>query len=344
MARSKSPAPAKSPAKRSSKSKAAASAGLDDNAHLGIAVVILVAVWYHGSGGELSLSGFAKSAKGGFKFEFTGIENIPLTGLLTSFIGKSCNFVALLHVLNSIRDNTGKGYHFNAFTQAVLATFAGVIVPKIFKGTSIAGAIFADTNGFSFAGFFAMWYFINFEIPFCPHNFKIWGTISDFGGHALETLLTLGSTIFTTNLIISAAGGPQTMFTLKWFQACTLGVLAGTAAEFFPFNKGVKFVKSEAHTHAASAAFFIASNGFGFIDHAVGQITQHIGQANPNIGEQINGFVCEPFGGVAQFVLTITILNALFGHLLAEHVPLSMKSGFDVFGLVDKLFALAQLE
>jgi hypothetical protein len=339
MARSKSPGPAKEKSPRKAAKKApAASAGLDDNAHLGIAIAVLLAIW--AQGGEMSLTGFTAAAAKGFNFTFPAISEH-----VTNIIGTSCNFVFLLHVLNSLSSNRGNGYYLQKFTNALFATFAGVIVPKLLTGTSIANAIFSDPSpSFSYASFFFMWYIVNYEIPFCPHNFDAWNKFAGFGGHALELLLGFGTLIFTTNLIIAATGKAQTVLTLGWFRACTMGIIAGTASEFFPFNKGIKFVKSDAHSHAAAVSFFIASNGFAVLDFTVGLVSTPFGVDIPAFGAQINDALFGLFGGITGFVLFLTIVNYFFGHMIADHSPVPIKSGFDVFGLVEKFFALAQLE
>jgi hypothetical protein len=344
MARSKSPGPAKEKSPRKAAKKApAASAGLDDNAHLGIAIAVLLAIWYKG-GGEMSLTGFTKATNEGFDFTFP-LDALPGSDHITNIIGKSCNFVFLLHVLNSLSSSRGNGYYLQTFTNALFATFAGVIVPKLLTGTAIADAIFANPDAsFSYASFFFMWYAINYEIPFCPHKFDAWNKFADFGGHALELLLGFGTLIFTTNLVIAATGGAQTTLTLGWFRACTMGIIAGTASEFFPFNKGIKFVKSDAHSHAAAVSFFIASNGFAVLDFTVGLVSTPFGVAIPAFGAQINDALFGLFGGITGFVLFLTTVNYFFGHLIAEHSPVPTKSGFDIFGLVEKFFALAQLE
>jgi hypothetical protein len=103
-------------------------------------------------------------------------------------------------------------------------------------------------------------------------------------------------------------------------------------------------VKSDAHSHAAAVSFFIASNGFAVLDFTVGLVSTPLGVDIPEFGAQINTALAGLFGSTAGFVLFLTTVNYFFGHMIADHSPVPIKNGFDVFGLVEKFFALAQLE
>jgi len=241
----------------------------------------------------------------------------------------------------------------------VIAGFAGVILPAIMSGGNMVNAIFANPGtNFSLTSFFFAWYLMNHDIPFCPVEFDLWGKVTGFGGHALDVLLGFGSNVFTTNLIVAAVGtSAGACFTTSWFQAIAMGIITGTAASFFPFNKGVKFAVSDEATHAMASSIFIASDGFAIIDFFTGVVlwfvktyTMNVVDLTGNatittIGAEINKAILPHFGGAAAFVVTMSALNYLFGDLLSESFEqINLKPGFDGFGILSFVLGKCQLE
>ena len=343
MARSKSPAPRKAAA------KAAPAPDAADYGTLAITVVAVLGVWYF-SGAKFEgniVKDFSNHASLGFKVEYPSfiqdiLGSIPVLGtIIQNWIGTGFNFVLLMHCINTIRSESS-GYWLNSFTQCVIATYAGKIVIEIMKGTSMADAIFSD----DVPNLFFLWYVINKDIPFCPVNLNIWGQIEELGGEPLQDLLDLGSELFSTGLIIQAVGAATTVFSGAWFKSIAMGAIAGTASNFFPFNKGVKFARSEALSNAVAVSFFVASDGFKVIDYFVTEfITNTTALKNPEIGSWLNENLVNSVGsGAADFVVLITIVNLLFGHILRDLIPCpAMKKGFDMFGIVDFVFEKAQM-
>merc|ERR1712070_535380 len=119
-----------------------------------------------------------------------------------------------------------------------------------------------------------------------------------------------------------------------------MGAIAGTASSFFPFNKGVKFTKSEDLTNALAVSFFIASNGFEVIDYFTKAIITDItGIEIFTVGASLNSFVNGYFVDAAGFVVVATIFNTLFGDLVCKLTGFrNMNGGFDMFGIVGTLF------
>jgi hypothetical protein len=263
------------------------------------------------------------------------------------------NFILTLHVLNSITSSVkGVGGWLNSFTSTIVATFAGVIAPAVLGGGSTLGAIFADPHStMSLTRFFATWYILNYDIPGCPVNFGLWNKFASICGEPLNILLNFGTAMFSLNLVVAASGaaGAHAMLSAGWFGAIAAAVVAGTAHSFFPLNKGFSLKSSAAGTEAFAVAFFIASNGFAVIDWAITYALSLVGDltlGNVNIdysqafGSKINDAVTGPFGGVVGFVVTVTALNHLVGHL----IPVETGKGFDLFGVVGKVFKAVQLE
>lgn len=208
-------------------------------------------------------------------------------------------FVLTMHCLNSCQ-GAGNGYWVGSFVNAVIATFAGVIVPEIAAGKSCS--LFADEGTLTLC--FVCWYLTNHNLPLV--DFDAWGTVSGLGGSALQSIMDLCSLVFTTKLIMAGAGttAASGWFGFSIFVPMTFGVLAGTAADFFPLNKGIKITNSASAKRAARISFFLATNGFA---------------ALPFVGEAVGGVVSQAtgvFGGNANFVLAVTILNHLFGHFV----------------------------
>lgn len=274
----------------------------------------------------------------------------PVNGIFRFFFGAGCNFIMLMHVLNTLSDNAStSGYWYNNFAQALVACFGANILQKVLNGGNMVTAIFSDppSDDMSLFGFFLVWYVINYDIPACPHKFGIWEKISDLGGEALENLLAYGSVMWVTNIVIKAVGEPRVAFSTGWFQAIALGVVYGTAGSFFPLNKGFKLSKSVEASHAFSIAVFLASNGFAIIDVFLNAGFKFIAEFTFNavvipsvtFGADVNKYVCEPFGGLAAFVIIVTSLNHFFG----EYLPIKSKRGFDAFGCTEKTLAKFQL-
>jgi hypothetical protein len=343
MARSKSPAPRKS--KKAAPKKAAAPA--NEHVPLAATVLVLLIVWYFSSSADAiqkdPLKAFSSSASAGFELKDT-IASIPVVGgIKVAILGTATNFVLLMHLLNTIDSNNNGGFWLNAFAQFIIAAYGGKIVIDILNGEDIAGAIFTA----SIPNAFFIWYLVTKEIPFCPADFGVWGKIKAFGGEALQNLLELGTDLYTTKFVIDAVGGSTSLFSAGWFKAIAMGAIAGTAGNFFPFNKGVKFAKSEAMTNALAVSLFLASDGFLFIDNFASLILGQVGVALPfALGKFLNdNLVANVAGSNAGFVVSVTVFNFLFGDILAGIITqVPMQKGFDMFGVVGRLFAFAQLD
>lgn len=350
MARSASPARAsrsKTP-KRAAPEAAAPAADEADHTQLGIALAVLVAVWFRASGGELSLKGFASQCGSGFEFTFPEIPVAPVQAFVGKHLGTGMNFVMFTHALNTVVDNKGgRGYWLDNFAQVCIAAFAGITLQKVLAGENFVNAIFADQAGMSLFGFFFMWYVVNNDIPMCPAPLGIWNKVSAFGGDALSNLLGFGSEVFTTNLIIGACS-VQTAFTGDWLRAIIGAIVIGTAGSFFPLNKGFKLANSAEAANAMAIAFFLSSGGFGFVDTMVNLAVSLVADFtfgvvaisfNCGYGAMVNDAVTGPFGGNGGFVVTVVALNYLFGDL----VPMATGKGFDVFGLTGRVLEFFQL-
>lgn len=336
MARSKSPA-----ARKSSRAAPKEAAASDDNSALtGFTVAVILVVWYLTAGDKIQkdpLASLGKSAEAGFEFDYP--FTIPI---VSAWIGASCGFVKLLHCLNCIDRSNQSGFWLNSFTQTVIATYGGVIVTDIMTGTSMADAIFSA----SVPSLFFLWYLITQEIPFCPYDFGAWGKIKDLGGPVLQNLLDLGTGLFTTKMILAAVGASSPLFAPAWFKSIAMGCIAGTASNFFPFNKGVKFTKSADLSNALAISFFIASGGFNGIDSFLVAVFSAVGvESNPlpAIGALLTTHIVDHCGGATAFVYIVTLLNSLVGDLIKDVAPVKMHKGFDVFGLTAEIFSRAQL-
>merc|ERR1711865_501523 len=135
--------------------------------------------------------------------------------------------------------------------------------------------------------------------------------------------------------------GAATMFSQGWFRGIAMGCIAGTASSFFPFNKGVKFVKSAALSNALAVSFFVASDGFKVIDYFVGELLTVVGQKSPfTLGDFLTTqLVNRVSSSTAEFVIVVTVFNfgdileGLIGDLIAQVPVLNLKmgKGFDMF-------------
>jgi hypothetical protein len=357
--RSKSPArktranpvsPVASPVAAKAAPATAHAANHQPEVQLGIALVVLVAVWSRCEDGQLSLSGFAGRCNDGFPFK---VPDVPVfKDLVHRVFGASMNFVLTLHVLNTISSNRcGKGYWLNNFASTLVATFAGVIAPAVLKGGDTIKTIFADHemhhDTITLFRFFMIWYLVNYDIVGCPVEFGIWKKVSSFGGDALKILLGFGSSMYTSALVGAAVGGAHAMFSTAWFQAIVAGVVVGSAGSFFPLSKGFSLSKTVGSSNALAASFFIASDGFNMIDVAINAVLSLVKDLttvridyNLNFGQTINSTITGPFGGVSNFVISVIALNYLFGGM----IPMELKKGFDAFGLMDKVLAAFQLD
>jgi hypothetical protein len=347
---------------RTESAPAEAEAGDSDSdpTQLAIAVAVIAIVFYLGKS-EMNLKGFADSAAKGFDFRFPDLPE-PLTKLAgkDSFLGRfvgmhsEADFLVVFHCLNTIKNNAGtSGHWFNNFVQVLIAAMAMRIVPEVLEGNDLINEIFAAPgDGFSVFAFFMLWYFVNYDIPGCPANLNLWGKISDLGGEALNILLGFATATLTTNLIIDKVdeemkveGADNTMFSDDWFQVVTWGVIVGTAASFFPLNKGFSFENSAAASNAFAISVFIASNGFVVIDFTLKAVINLVQDClfdfvslegvseKMTLGETANTFVTEHFGGLSQFVVVVSLANHLFGSL----VPIETGKGFDLFGVLPKV-------
>merc|ERR1711871_1203879 len=129
-------------------------------------------------------------------------------------------------------------------------------------------------------------------------------------------------------------------------QAVVMGLVVGSASSFFPLNKGFKLAEN-AGTFAV--VVFIASNGFAGLDDlgakGVALIDVFTGVAKfsvadlikgtPIVGicDRVGGFVVAKFGGNAGFVVSVPVLNRLFG----KYSPVPLGEGFDVFGVTQQV-------
>ena len=134
--RSSSPARAtrsRTPKRAAPKAAAAAPAADDaDSTQLGIAVLVLVAVWFRASDGQLSLDGFAAQCASGFTFTFPEVPVAAVQTFIAKHVGTGMNFVMFTHALNTVVDNKGgRGYWLDNFAQVSIAAFAGIILPKV---------------------------------------------------------------------------------------------------------------------------------------------------------------------------------------------------------------------
>jgi len=246
-----------------------------------------------------------------------------------------CQFslLLLLHTLSTLGNAKG-GYWMDSVTQALIATYAGAVVPKLIGGTSVADAFFGgDIN---LAAFFFIWYLHQQDF------FGLWAKVQAAGGDALGNTLNLGSHVFTTNLIIAnaATGG--------LIQGTVMGVVAGTAASFFPLNQGIRFRRSAAHDHAFACSFFVAGGGFQVFDTVLKSLTCCVPALSDAlskiaVGATVDGLISTHLGLTAsQFVLLATVLNHVFG----KHMPdlgVPMGEGFDAFGVKDRVSQLLRL-
>jgi hypothetical protein len=221
-------------------------------------------------------------------------------------------FLLTLHVLNTVQ-NSGGGFWVGDFVGAVIGAFGGYIASDIMNGN--AQQVLANEGLVTLV--FVCWYLTNHNIPFV--DFGLWGTVSGFGGAALNNLMGLASAMFTTNLIIGAASSASSTagaFGFPIFTAVTMGVVAGCAGDFFPLNKGININGGDAFDRAALISIFIATNSFGALPFVGGTVGP------------LFGAVTAHTGGAAGFVRAVTVVNHLFG----EFIPMNpLDAVYDAF-------------
>lgn len=225
----------------------------------------------------------------------------PLGGLLLT-----------LHVLNTVQNSAG-GFWVGDFVNAVIACFGGYIATDIINGNK--QQVLADEGLATLV--FVCWYLTNHNLPLV--DFDLWGTISGAGGAALGNIMGLASTMFTTNLIIGAAGSASSSagaFGFSIFTAVTMGVVAGCAGDFFPLDKGINVGGGAAFDRAALISIFVATNGFATLPFV-----------GATVGPIIAGITAH-VGGTAGAVRAITVINHLFG----DFIPVNPLDGvYDAF-------------
>jgi hypothetical protein len=288
MAKSRS----KSPAARKA---AAGGFDLNDaNIQLGIAVAAVVGLTFATQNG-VDLGDFDNF----FQDNNTGFHAAwPYGTLLT------------LHVLNTA-SNSGGGFWVGDFINAVIACFGGVIAGNVFNGNS------GIPSEATFTLVFICWYLTNHNLPLV--DFDLWGTISGFGGAAMGSVMNLASNLFTTGLVIAAAGnagGDAGVFGFSIFGAMTAGVIAGCAGDFFPLNKGINVSSSDNFERTALIAFFIATDGFATLPFVGTHVASILGNVTGHVG------------GNAGFVRLLTVIYHFFG----DFIPVNPLAGvYDAF-------------
>ena len=106
---------------------------------------------------------------GGGEFEVTVPTQISGLYGYSAFFYDSFNCALVLHALNQIAMSTTYGYWMNKFVHDFTTAFAGSVVLNLLKGGNVMDAwVFDPANNFPLASFFCAWYFVNYDIPFCP--------------------------------------------------------------------------------------------------------------------------------------------------------------------------------
>jgi hypothetical protein len=336
----------RTPSRKAAKPAASAVAAADNDFYIAVGILAVVA-W---RAGVTDLASFGAKATNGFQ---VAIPDVPVVGsIINHFVGNSVNVVLTLHVLNCVANGPSGGYWLNDFVQTLLQAFVAMILPAVLNGGNFVTAIVSDqtfgTGAVSVFEVFVAWYIIRTPawIPLCPAEVDVWGkiTASPIGG-ALEILMGLSTDILTLVLTINAVGGAHALFSTAWWQAVVMGLVVGSASSFFPLNKGFKLAEN-AGTFAV--VVFIASNGFAGLD-ALGakgvalidvffvdkfSVAKLIADT-PIVGicNKVGGFVVAKFGGNAGFVVSVTVLNRLFG----KYSPVPLGEGFDVFGVTQQV-------
>jgi len=341
MARSRTPSRARA---RPAKAKTA-----DAEQDFYIAVGLLAAfAWL---AGVRDPAGFGAKAADGFNVD---VPDVPYVGsIINHFVGSSVNVVLSLHVLNCVSNGPSTGYWLNDFVQTLLQAFVAMILPAVLNGANFVNAIVSDQSFGSGAvtvfEVFVAWYIIRTPawIPFCPVEADVWGKIkaSPIGG-ALDILMDLSTDILTLALTVNAVGGAHALFSTAWFQAVVMGMVVGSASSFFPLNKGFALANN-ANTFAV--VVFVASGGFAGLDalgvkglelidvftapvnFSVASIVARTPVAG--ICVKLTSLVVGFFGGNAGFVMSVSVLNRLFG----KFSPVPLGDGFDVFGVTQRI-------
>ena len=114
----------RTPKRAAAAPKAAAAPAADeaDHTQLGIAVAVLVAVWFRASAGNLSLEGFASQCVSGFAFTFPEIPVAQVQASVAKHLGTGMNFVMFTHALNTIVGNTLNAVSLTGFAFHTTAT------------------------------------------------------------------------------------------------------------------------------------------------------------------------------------------------------------------------------
>jgi len=331
-ARSKTPTkstPSKVASKAASKSTSSGSSGFDFNSNevqLALTVAAFSGAVFRSQGG-VGLSAFQ-----GFLAD-TSTKNFDWKVC-------SCNFLLTCHVVNILNFAASKsGYWLQNLVASVFAAFAGNIVLGVFAGESIQAACFNIPGGLECFAF--TWYLIRQDF------FGLWGTVKGFGGDALNNILSFSSTLYTTNLIIGAASQGSLA------QGIVMGVIAGTASEFWPLDNGISFRRSEDANNAFNVAAFISGNGFALFDTLASTVIGLVPILSDKIpactiGATVNGIITNYLNcTTAQFVLLVTFINLILGVAGSlnplKSLPVSTGPGFDIFGVSAKVQELLQL-
>lgn len=171
------------------------------------------------------------------------------------------------------------------------------------------------------------WYFVNHDIPFTGLN--VWNIFSNAVNtiFPLNSLMNLCSLGFNASILINAAMEAGTasnnFYHLPALGATIFTCVALHCANDFFNTDGINFNPGEscsaACEQAAVAAFWCGTNGLANLP-VVGSVFPLLGV----VTHGIEGF----FGGRANFLMTIILLEAVAGHLSKHKRPHTVFADF----------------
>lgn len=292
----------KSPRKTPKKTARAAAAGpvnLDNpliNAGLSVALVV---------GLSAALSGIPTSISGCLGIlSLSGLDTGPLHATWWPF-----SLLLTLHVLNSCKSN-GKWWA-NDVTNCCFNTFGGLMVQDALKGDFSFPTLFADGEA-KLSLVLVCWYFTNHDFPVLEVN--LYRKATGFIGRyiPLSTILGLCSTVFNASLLLAVASTTSSvsgwaLIPFAWGKLMYSCVFVHCAAQFYS-PKGFSYNLGASCSKRAYEAFLVAlwygSDGLAALPWA----GQYLGKASSTVEDL--------FGGRDAMVMTLFVLEALFGELL----------------------------
>jgi len=229
-----------------------------------------------------------------------------------------------LHVINSAKSNGG--YWAADIVSCTFTAFGGLMMKDLLDGNYTMPCLFADNESL-ISLLMVCWYFVNHDIPFTGIN--AWTLFSSNVNalFPLDAIMSLCSLAFNSHILINAAMDAGTsgnnFYHLPALGAVVFRCVALHCSNDFFNTDGLSFNVGESCSAACERATWIAC---WCGTNALANLPV-IGTVFPLIGVVTSG-IEGIFGGRANFLMAMILLEAIAGHLSKHKRPHTVCADF----------------